>query len=165
MRYADGPSVEVEVLVRAPIEVVWGLVSDINLPARYSAEFRGADWLDDGPELGASFVGRNFHPALGEWETVSFVDRFEPPRAFGWCVSDRENPSSSWWFELEEEGEGVRLRQGGRMGPAPSGLSIAINAMPDKEERIVARRLSEFEANMRATLEGIKAFAEQEPWP
>ena len=46
------------------------------------------------------------------------------------------------------------------MGPAPSGLSIAINAMPDKEERIVARRLEEFEANMRATLDGIKRLAE-----
>jgi hypothetical protein len=47
------------------------------------------------------------------------------------------------------------------MGPAPSGLTIAIAAMPDKEERIVARRLEEFEANIRATLEGIKNLAER----
>jgi hypothetical protein len=33
--------------------------------------------------------------------------------------------------------------------------------MPEKEERIVARRLEEWEANMRATLEGIKRLAEQ----
>jgi hypothetical protein len=32
--------------------------------------------------------------------------------------------------------------------------------MPDKEERIVARRLQEWERNMRATVEGIKALAE-----
>ena len=57
--------------------------------------------------------------------------------------------------------DGVHLCQRARMGPAPSGLSIAITAMPDKEERIVARRLEEFEANMRATLEGIKNLAEQ----
>jgi hypothetical protein len=54
----------------------------------------------------------------------------------------------------------VRLRQGMRMGPAPSGLNIAIDAMPDKEERIVARRLEEHVANMRATLDGIKQLAE-----
>jgi hypothetical protein len=102
-------------------------------------------------------------PALGEWETVSWVNRYEPPYAFGWCVSDPDQPSSSWWFELEEADADVRLRQGGRMGPAPSGLSIAINAMPDKEERIVARRLREFETNMKANLEGIKALAEQTP--
>jgi len=32
--------------------------------------------------------------------------------------------------------------------------------MPDKEERIIARRLEEFERNMQATLEGIKQLAE-----
>jgi len=32
--------------------------------------------------------------------------------------------------------------------------------MPDKEERIVARRLEEHRANMQLTLEGIKALAE-----
>jgi hypothetical protein len=163
MKYTDGPSVEVEVVVEAPIDIVWGLVSDINLPSRFSEEFRGARWLDDGPKLGARFVGRNWHPARGEWETVSYINRYEPPHAFGWCVTDLENPSSNWWFALEEGPSGVRLSQGGRMGPAPSGLSIAISAMPEKEERIVARRLREFEANIKANLEGIKALAEQEP--
>jgi hypothetical protein len=98
---------------------------------------------------------------MGEWETVSIVNRYEPMREFGWCVTDVDEPSSTWWFELEQQRDGVRLRQRARMGPAPSGLSIAITAMPDKEERIVARRLEEFEANMRATLEGIKNLAEQ----
>jgi hypothetical protein len=47
-----------------------------------------------------------------------------------------------------------------RMGPAPSGLNIAIDAMPDKEEKIIARRLAEHQRNMAATLEGIKNLAE-----
>ena len=93
------------------------------------------------PCVGARFRGRNHHAAMGEWETTSFVNRYEPLRAFGWAVTDPDDPSSSWWFELEQEPAGVRLRQGTRMGPAPSGLTIAITAMPDKEERIVARRL------------------------
>jgi hypothetical protein len=97
---------------------------------------------------------------MGEWETLSIVSRYEPMRAFAWDVTDVDNPSSTWWFELEEDANGVLLRQGGRMGPAPSGLSIAITAMPDKEERIVARRLTEWEANLRATLDGIKELAE-----
>jgi uncharacterized protein YndB with AHSA1/START domain len=162
VRYEDGPTAEVEVLIDAPVERVWSLVTDINLPARFSSEFRGADWLDDPPGVGARFVGRNWHKAMGEWTTTCIVDRYEPMRSFGWCVTDIENPSSTWWFELHPEHGGVRLRQGTRMGPAPSGLNIAITAMPEKEERIVARRLEEFEANMRATLEGIKQLAEQE---
>lgn len=155
MRYADGPTVEVDVLVHAPARRVWELVTDINLPARFSAEFLGARWVDS-----ERFVGRNTHPAMGEWETTSIVTRMEPERAFAWAVTDAEQPSSSWWFELEDDAGGVRLRQGFRMGPARSGLSFAIDAMPDKEERIVARRLREHEANMRATLDGIKQLAE-----
>lgn len=164
MKYADGPSAEVEVLIDAPAQRVWDLVTDLNFPARFSTEFKGADWVDDGPALGARFVGRNEHAALGEWQTTSWVNRYEPLREFGWAVSDPDIPSATWWFVLDEvdEDDGrVRLRQGGRMGPAPSGLTIAITAMPEKEERIVARRLEEWERNMRATLDGIKAAAEE----
>ena len=160
MKYADGPAVEVDVLVAASIERVWALVSDIELPARFSSEFLGARWLDESPVVGARFMGRNHHDAIGDWETTSFVARYEPPRRFEWAVTDLDQPSASWWFELDEDSIGTRLRQGMRMGPAPSGLSIAINAMPDKEERIVARRLAEHERNIRATLDGIKQLAE-----
>lgn len=160
MRYEDGPSIEVDVLIEAPIERVWKLVTDINVPARFSTEFLGARWLDDVPCVGARFVGRNRHAAMGEWETTSFVNRYEPRRAFGWAVTDPDNPSASWWFQLTQEPDGVRLRQGTRMGPAPSGLTIAITAMPEKEERIITRRLEEYQANMRATVEGIKQLAE-----
>jgi uncharacterized protein YndB with AHSA1/START domain len=163
VKYEDGPTAEVEVLIDAPVETVWALVSDINLPARFSNEFRGAEWLDDEPAVGARFAGRNWHKAMGEWTTTCIVDRYDPMRAFSWCVTDLENPSSRWWFELQPEPTGVRLRQGTRMGPAPSGLNIAITAMPEKEERIIDRRLEELAANMRATLEGIKRLAEQHP--
>jgi uncharacterized protein YndB with AHSA1/START domain len=161
VKYADSPTVEVDILIAAPIERVWALVSDIELPARFSSEFLGARWTDE-PGLGARFAGRNHHDALGEWETVSFVTRYEPPRSFAWAVTDADHPSASWWFDLDAEAGGTRLRQGMRMGPAPSGLSIAIEAMPDTEAKFVARRLAEHERNMQANLEGIKQLAEAE---
>jgi hypothetical protein len=40
-------------------------------------------------------------------------------------------------------------------------LSVAIAATPDKEARIVAGRLSEWEKNIRANLAGIKAHFDQ----
>ncbi len=162
MKYSDGPTTEVDVLIAAPIDRVWEVVTDINLPANFSAEFLGARWIDEGPALGARFVGQNRHAALGEWETTSFVTRYEPLHVFEWAVSDPENPSSTWWFVLDDEGGGVRVRQGGRMGPERSGLNYAIDAMPDKEERIVARRLEEWERNMGATLAGLKQRLEGE---
>lgn len=161
MRYADGPSVEVETTVRAPADRVWALVCDVNLPGRFSSEFKGASWIDDGPALGARFVGRNAHPALGAWETTSWVTRYDPGRAFAWAVSDPDTPSATWWYLLDRGDGGIRLRHGGRMGPARSGLSIAIDSMPDKEERIVARRLEEWRRSMQATVDGMKALAEE----
>lgn len=162
MKYEEGPTVEVVVRVDAPAERVWELVTDIGLPARFSAEFQGATWVDgDGPSAGARFVGRNYHEALGEWETTSYVTRFEPQRVFEWAVTDPISPSASWWFTLESAGEAaVVLRQGMRIGPGRSGLNIAIDAMPDKEERIIVRRLQEHERNMQATVDGIKRLAE-----
>lgn len=160
MRYANGPTVEVSVVIDAPLQQVWALVSDIKLPARFSDEFLGAAWIDDSPGPGARFRGRNRHDALGEWETICYVCRYEPPRAFAWDVNDPQHPSASWWFELDPHPGGVHVRYGARIGPAPSGLTIAITAMPDKEERIIARRLREFERNLTATLQGIKTLAE-----
>jgi hypothetical protein len=156
MRYADGPTAEVEIHVDAPPSAVWALVSDIEVPARFSSELQGAEWLDD-----TRFRGRSAHEAIGEWETTCTVVERVEDRVFAWCVGEPEAPSASWRFTLEPDGDGTRLRQWMRMGPAPSGLTPAIEAMPDKEERIIARRLDEHRFNMLATIQGIKDLAEK----
>jgi hypothetical protein len=46
------------------------------------------------------------------------------------------------------------------MGPGRSGLSVAIDSMPDKEEKIVFVRLREFETAIERTLATIKRLAE-----
>jgi len=155
VRYADGPTVEVEALVAAPPAVVWALVSDISTPVRFSDELQEARWLDE-----ERFVGRSRHPAIGEWETTCTVVRRDPEREFGWVVGDPGHPSAAWRFTLEPAEGGTLLRQWMRMGPAPSGLNIAIEARPDKEERIVERRLDEHRQNMQVTVDGIKRLAE-----
>jgi len=163
VKYDEGPSVEVTIDVAAAPHAIWPVITDINLPARFSDEFQGASWCGaaSGPAPGASFVGRNRHPAIGEWETTCFVTECEPDRAFGWAVSDAAHPSATWTFGLEAHGDGTRVTFAMRMGPARSGLNIAIDAMPDKEDRIIARRLEEHQANMAETLAGIKAAVEQ----
>ncbi len=161
MRYADGPTAEAEAVVDAPVERVWALVTDIELPAQFSGELQRAEWLDAGPAVGARFVGHSAHPAIGPWQTTCVVTCCDVGRAFEWAVGDAADPSATWRFELEPSAAGVRLRQRCRLGPAPSGLTPAIEAMPDKEERIVARRLAEHQANMQATVDGIKRLAEE----
>ena len=162
---ADQPGTWVEVAIAAPAERVWELVSDINLPARFSDEFVGASWRSGdgdgaGARAGACFVGRNRHQAIGEWEAESFVEVYEPGLSFGWATSDPDNPGARWRFDLESTGSSTTLRYSMSIGPGPSGISMAIAAMPDKEDRILARRVREHHANMARTVEGIKGLAE-----
>jgi hypothetical protein len=164
LRYSDCPSTEAEVLIAAPVAIVWPLVCDIQLPARFSSEFNGGEWLDgaSSPAPGARFTGRNHHPAIGNWETTSTICEFQPGQVLGWAVGDPDQPSARWRFTLaaDADGTGTRLTQWMQIGPGPSGISAAIEAMPDKESRILHRRLGEHSANMAATLAGIKEVAE-----
>ena len=159
---ADGPGTVVEIDIDAPIADVWALVTDIGFGARFSDEFVGARWANDatGPTLGAEFVGTSRHPAIGEWEVPCFVDRLVEHAEFGWSTSDPENPGARWCFELVPVAGAVRLRYTLKLGPGPSGITAAIERMPDKERRILHRRLEEHRANMRRVVSGMKAAAE-----
>jgi Polyketide cyclase / dehydrase and lipid transport len=166
MKYADCPTTETSIEINASAREVWAAVCDISVPVRFSDELQHAEWLDDATQatLGARFRGRNRHPVVGEWETVSTVTAFEPEHLFEWSVGDPAHPSSKWRFVLSPtDGGGVRLTQWLQIGPARSGLNPAIDAMPDKEERIITRRLDQHRANMTANLAGIKAILEAHP--
>ncbi|MFB7633900.1 SRPBCC family protein [Streptomyces sp. NPDC056149] len=160
--YADIPTVASRVFIDAPPERVWRYVSDIRVMPRLSSELQEVEWLDGatGPGIGHRFTGRSAHPSLGQWETVSTVVELEAPRRFCWAVGDPAVPTSKWRFTLHGEADGTVLEQWAQMGPAPSGLSVAIEAMPDKEQKIVFVRLREFESGIKANLAAIKDLAE-----
>ncbi|MGW2525105.1 SRPBCC family protein [Streptomyces sp. NPDC001617] len=174
MRFAEEPRVGCDVHIEAEPSRVWGLVTDIGLPARLSPELQRVQWLDgaEGPEIGARFAGYNHHRLVGDWRTVSHVVELEEQRVFGWAVVDPDGrygdpapdparPLAVWRFELEPEGTGSRLRQVARIGPGRSGISLAIDRTPEREEAIVAFRLAELRTNIEATLLGIKELAEE----
>ena len=161
-RYADKPSVEVRIWIDAAPARVWELVSDIGLMPAMSTELQSVEWLDGatGPVTGARFAGRSRHEAMGEWEAVSHVVECEPERAFAWAIEDPAEPAALWRFRLEPKDGGTELSEWVQLGPGRSGLSLTIDRMPDKEQKIVFVRMREFERNMTATLEQIKARAE-----
>ena len=162
-RFADGPGTIVETDIDAPVSVVWSLVSDINVPAAFSTEFLGAEWegAERGP--GATFLARNNYPSIGEYQIRCWIDAREENRAFGWRTSDPEQPGARWRFDLEQGPGRTRLRFSVTIGPGASGTSAAVERMPDKEERIVLRRIRELRANMERTVAGIKQLAENPP--
>jgi len=161
-RFADRPTVEVPIGIDALPERVWAIVSDIEVMPGPSPELQAVEWLDgrSGPGLGARFAGRNRNEAFGEWSTTSVIVEYDPPRVFAWAVGDPEQPAAVWRFSLEPRDGGTLLREWVQVGPGRSGLSMAVERMPDKEQKIVFVRLRELEANMGATLAAIKKRAE-----
>ncbi|QBI56712.1 SRPBCC family protein [Streptomonospora litoralis] len=176
MRFADGPRVSSEVGIGAGAARVWAVVADIAAPALHSPELMRVEWLDGAtePAVGARFAGHNRSRRLGEWRTVVQIVEFEPEHAFGWVVldadgrfgppaDDPDRPMATWRYTLEPRSDGgTLLRQSARLGPGRSGLTAAIDRMPDLEEQLVVGRLDELRTGMEITLRGIKARAEQD---
>lgn len=165
-RYADLPIVTVSTEVAATPAELWPLISDITVPVQFSEELTGVRWLEPstGPALGAMFEGTNQHPLIGEWRVQCAISVFEPDREFGWDPGGPEAPFAKWRFSLEPtldpDGATTTLTFSAQMGFGPSGLTMAIEARPDREERLVDHRLEEWRTNMRATIGGIKDLAE-----
>ena len=113
-------------------------------PGRQAVQGRGGDGSAEGAGL-----------------PVSRIVEHDPYRVFAWAVGDPGQPSATWRFTLRSEQAGTRLSQWMRLGPGRSGLSVAIDQMPDKEQKIVFVRLREFEESMTRALAGIKSLAEQ----
>lgn len=165
MRHADRPTVEEHVDIAVPPERVWPYASDIAVSVGVSDELLAVEWSSgngDEPLVGRTFVGTNANEYFGKWQTTATVLECDEPRVFGWAVGDPDEPNTTWRFTLDPIDIGTRLCQWVQLGTGPSGLSIAIARMPDKEERIVARRLEQFRASLRTNLETIKQRAESD---
>lgn len=162
MKYADGPTTEQSIDIKASPDAVWALVSDPTFPVEHSSELQEAAWDADGPipGIGARILGRNKHDAIGEWSTTSFVVDWVEGERFSWAVMDPGNPAAQWWFELRDSNGVTRLTQRVRLGPGPSGLTPAIERMPDREDEIIRRRLEFHDGNMLANLEAAKRMLE-----
>ena len=150
--------VEVETVVGAPVERVWDLVCDVDLPGRFSREFQGGEWIDD-PGPGARFRGHN---RIGDvaWSTTCTVVDFRPGAAFTWAVESVDDPVAVWGYTLEQRGDEVVLGMHATLGPAESPPRTAAAADPEHAEEIIGRRLRQWTKNMTATVAGIKELAE-----
>ena len=162
LRVADQPSTSVTRLVGRPAEEIWALISDIEFPAAHSREFLGAEWLDgaSGPAVGARFLGRNRNEHVGEWHTTSTIVECEAPHRLTWAVGDPELPLAWWGFTLEEGPGGTTVTQTYRIGLGRSGLTAALERMPDREHDIIARRFADQRVDMERNLAALDPTAD-----
>lgn len=163
MRIVGGTSpVVVDTDIVATPAAVWELISDIQLPARFSDEFVGAEWSDP-PGLGARFEGRNDRDDIGGWKTVCTVTAWSPNEAFEWTVGDVATPTAVWRYDIAEAVAGSNLTMTARLGAGRSFLRAIVRRYPEQGERLVERRMAEWRSNMRATVDGIRDLLEAGP--
>ena len=96
------------IVVAAPPEVVYDLVSDVTRTGEWSPQCRECWWLDGGTgAVGDVFGGRQETPGR-TWETRSTVEQADRPRSFAWSVNDRK---VFWRYDLEPVEGGTRLTE------------------------------------------------------
>ncbi len=162
-RYADRPTVQAQTWIDADPSAVWRIVADVELMPTMSDELQRVKWCDGatGPSVGATFIGHSRHDALGEWSATSQIIECAEPEVLAWAVGDATNPGAVWRFSLQPKNGGTELTQWMQLGPGRSGLSFAIDRMPEKEQKIVFVRLREFEKAIINTLGQIKTRVER----
>ena len=160
-RIQDGPGVVAEIDTDARPRQVWEVISDINMPAKFSDEFAGAEWLsDDEIAAGAIFRGRSATSDGREWETNCIVTEWVERETFEWRTTDPENPGAIWRFDLAEQGAGSRLRFSMIIGKENNSTAPRAMADPSLENQILFERRLIHKANMQRVLEGVKALVD-----
>jgi len=140
------------VLVNAPPDAVWRLVSDVVRMGEWSPECRKVRLLGaKRPGLGVRMVGLN-RRGLAVWPTLSRIVRFDPGRAVAWKT--RES-GATWTYELEPAEGGTRLT--GRRDLAAYTTLTRVAAPLIGGAGGHDRELA---AGIRTTLERIKGVAE-----
>lgn len=107
-------SCEASVVIDAPPEAVWALVSDVTRTGEWSVECRGAEWQDGASAAvkGARFRGRNRRNAT-RWSRVCEVLEVDAAKRLVWrTLPTRLLPDSTRWeFELRPTGAGTELTE------------------------------------------------------
>ena len=80
VRYRDCPTVEVEERIAADPAAIWALVTDIDLPARFSDELQAVEWIGGaaGVAVGNRFRGRNQNSIIGTGRPNARSSRSNP---------------------------------------------------------------------------------------
>jgi hypothetical protein len=149
----------VTVHIAAPAERVWELVSDVTRIGEFSPETFEAQWLDgaDGPGAGVRFRGHVRRNGRGPvyWTTCTVLVS-DPSREFAFAVHGPGGTTvNTWRYRLVPRADGTDVTESFQLP----------GALPTRLYWLLAGpwRLQTNLNGMRATLEKIKAVAEERP--
>ena len=154
----DQKQASVSVDVTASPETVWSVVSDLGRMGEWSPEtvrvrWKGAPPGAGGPAIGATFKGTN-RIGLRRWSTKGTVVAAEANRKLAWDVASLGLPIARWTYTIEPTETGARLTESfeDKRGALLNFVGPLVTG--------VKERCPHNEANMKTTLERMKAAAE-----
>ena len=150
---------QASVLVEAPAEELWTLITDITRTGEWSPENTGGVWLDGatGPAVGARFRGNN-RRGRTRWPRSCEVIAAEPGREFAFVTGRASRPETLWRFVLEPVDGKTLVTESFEM-VKPFG---AFRRLLTKVTIGVADRRRDLEDNIRTSLANLKQIAEGE---
>lgn len=149
------------VVVDAPPEKVYDLVSDITRMGEWSPECVGCEWTNGatGPAVGATFHGHNRRSG-NEWTTPNTVLVADVAREFTWVVGSFEVKVCTWGFRFEPAGDGTKVTQFFELGDVAVGFrQMVADAPEEKRESMIEARRRQLVEDIEATLQRVKTAA------
>ena len=101
----------IDIIIGAPPETVYALITDIDKMADFSPELVSCRWLDGatGPAVGARFEAVNKLPSSRQWKNRPVVVTFDPPREFAISRTEPFAGTVVWRYQLQPMEAGTRL--------------------------------------------------------
>jgi len=143
------------VVIEAPAERIYELVSDLPRMGDWSPECRQVEWLDGstGPAMGATFIGHNKGGPGGlmKWSRRGRVLAADPGREFAFVTEEGGRESTEWRYRFESLEDGTRVTESYRVWWIPTWARIV---------DVPTNRARELRGHMERTLEQLKRAAE-----
>ena len=144
------------ILVNRPADELYDLVADVTHMGDWSPVCKACWWNDGaGPEVGATFTGRNELPER-TWETVSEVVAADRGREFAFVVT---MTGTRWGYTFKPVDGGTEVTESWEF--PPRAFEVLQQRFPDDAPAQIAARQELARTGMAATLAAIKKTAEQ----
>jgi hypothetical protein len=109
---------EASIVVGAPVDVVWDVVSDVTRVGEWSGECRRCEWVGDRtePAPGARFRGSNRRGAM-RWARLNEIDVADAPNEMVWhtVFGAMQRDSTEWRVSLRRTSDGTAVTESFRI--------------------------------------------------
>ncbi len=123
---------EARIIVKAPVEAVWNVISDVTRVGEWSGECRQCEWVGNSaePAPGARFRGSN-RRGLMRWARLNEIDVADAPNEMVWHTAFRamQRDSTKWRVCLRPTPDGTEVTESFRILRLSRAMEIFLGLM------------------------------------